>query len=76
VLDLRRQRKPRGHKAFHTEYRTLNVQLSRLPTEKGVHLLQPISLDDMDIRMHPELYKEDDQLGRLAAETMRLELDT
>jgi hypothetical protein len=76
VLDLRRQFKPREAEAFHKEYCTINVQLSRLRTRKGVHLLQPISLSDLDIRMHPLLYKEDRRLQQLAAVTMQLEMDS
>ncbi len=77
VLDLHRRREPRGDDARHNEYTTVNVQLSRLRTGKGVHLLQPISLSDLNIRMHPELKNKDLRLKQLAAETMRrLELDS
>ena len=75
VLDLSRQSKARTVDASHKRNCSVNVQLSRLESFGGVHLLEPVTLDDLDNQPHPELRDEDHRLQQLAALTMRLETD-
>jgi hypothetical protein len=70
VLDLRCRTRPSGEEAKHKRYCTVNVQLSRLKSKSGIRMLQPITLSDLNIQMHPELYEEDRRLQQLAAETI------
>jgi hypothetical protein len=59
VLDLHRLSKARGEDAIHKKYCSVNVQLSRVRSKEDLKLLQPLSLDDLDIRPHRQLCNED-----------------
>ena len=71
VLDLSWRSKAVGENASHKRYCSVYVQLSRLRSLKGVRLLQPVTFNDVNNKMHPQLYKEDSRLEQLAAETIR-----
>jgi hypothetical protein len=75
VLDLSQHSKPRTVDASHKRNCSFNVQLSRLQSFDGVHLLEPLTLDDLNHQPHPELRDEDHRLQQLAALTMRLEME-
>ena len=72
VLDLSQRSQARGDNAKHKRYCSFYVQLSRLQSEEGVQLLQPLTLRDINYQMHPQLREEDRRLERLAALTMQL----
>lgn len=71
VLDLHRSSRDRYRESPHQRYCSVYVQLSRLTSLDGLWLLEPITLNDIDNKMHPELHEEDLRLEGLAAETMR-----
>jgi hypothetical protein len=71
VLDLSWRSTPHGQDAMHKRYCSVNVQLSRLRTLIGVRLIEPVTFNDLDNKMHPELANEDLRLASLAAETMK-----
>ena len=75
VLDLHRPSKPHGQDGSHKRYCSVYVQLTRPRSLKGLHLLQPLSLDDLGNQLHPKLQDEDHRLQRLADMTMRLETE-
>ena len=75
VLDLYRSSKVRGQDASHKRYCSVYVQLTRLRSLEGLHLLQPLSLDDLNNQPHPKLRDESSQLQQLADMTMRLEIE-
>ena len=66
VLDLHRPSKPHGQDGSHKRYCSVYVQLTRPRSLKGLHLLQPLSLDDLGNQLHPKLQDEDHRLQRLA----------
>lgn len=74
VLDLSDQSKSPRQKGSH-KYFSVNVQLSRLKSEDGIQLLQPVTFRDLNIRVPHLLEEEDRRLSRLAAETT-LRLDS
>jgi hypothetical protein len=74
VLDLHRVSKAGKKEASHTRYCSNYVQPTRLKSLNGLWLLQPVTLDDVNNQMHPQLLDEDRRLQRLAAATMRLEM--
>jgi hypothetical protein len=76
VLDLSRQSQARGDNAEHQRYCSFNVQVSRLQSEEGVQLLQPLTIRDINYQMHPQLREEDRWLERLATLTMQLETNS
>lgn len=71
VLDLRRLSKGHGQTTPHRQYYSVYVQLSRLRSLKGLWLLQPVSLRDINNKVDPMLCEEDRRLQELAAATMR-----
>jgi len=62
--------------AFHKEYCSVNVQLSWLQSLKDIQLLQPVSFNDLNVRMHPQLLKKNCWLQHLAALTMQLDMNS
>ena len=76
MLDLHRLSKARGEDAIHKKYCSVNVQLSRVRSKEDLKLLQPLSLDDLDIRPHRQLCNEDLRLQQLADRTMQLEIES
>ena len=75
VLDLYRSSKVRRQDASHKRYCSVYVQLTHLRSLEGLHLLQPLSLDDLNNQPHPKLRDEGSQLRQLADMTMRLEIE-
>ena len=73
VLDLHRPSKPHGQDSSHKQYCSVYVQLTRPRSLKGLHLLQPLSLDNLGNQLHPKLQDEDHRLQRLVDMMMRLE---
>ena len=74
-VHINRSSKVRGQDASHKRYCSVYVQLTRLRSLEGLHLLQPLSLDDLGNQLHPKLQDEDHRLQRLADMTMRLETE-
>ena len=72
VLDLSRKSRAYKENALHKRYCSVYVQLSRLRSLRGLHLLQPLTLNDLQNKMHRKLHEEDCRLEQLAVETMRL----
>jgi len=69
VLDLKDNPKVRGqneHKKFCSTY----VQLSRLRSLNGLHLLQKINMNDLQFRPHDGLVAEMERLRKLEQETL------
>src|SRR5947207_15920150 len=71
VLDLSQPSKPHQDEPRHKVYCSVNVQLSHLESQKGVQLLEPLTFNDLNITMHPELYEENCRLQHLTAVTMQ-----
>jgi hypothetical protein len=73
VLDLARRTYGIGEDAAHSRHCSSNVQLSRLQTMKNLWLLEPITLNDFNNKMHHELVTEDLRLQQLAVVTLQLD---
>jgi hypothetical protein len=71
ILDLSWKSPPRGRDAMHKRYSSNYVQITRLGTKSGIQLVQPVTMDDLNNKMHPELEKEFSRLEVLACETLR-----
>ena len=71
VLDLSQSFKSCQDEPCHKVYCSVNVQLSCLESQKSVQLLEPLTFNDLNITMHPELYEKNCQLQHLTAVTMQ-----
>ncbi len=71
VLDLSQSFKSHQDESHHKVYCSVNVQLSCLKSQKNVQLLELLTFNDLNITMHPELYKKNCQLQHLTAVTMQ-----
>src|SRR5947208_1828643 len=71
VLDLSQSSKSCQDELHHKVYCSVNVQLSCLKSQKNVQLLEPLTFNDLNITMHPELYKKNCQLQHLTAVTIQ-----
>lgn len=69
VLDLRHDPSARGQDA-HKKYCSNYVQLSRLRSLEGLHLLQSITMEDLQFRPDERLLVEMERLKGLERETM------
>lgn len=71
ILDLSWKSPPRGRDAMHKRHCSNYVQVARLGTMIGVQLSQPVTSEDLNNKMHPELEKEFSRLEVLACESLR-----
>lgn len=69
ILDLKNDLARRGHDSYR-KYCSLYVQLSRLRSFQGLHLLQKITTDDLRFSPDPDLLVEMDRLRGLQAKTL------
>lgn len=69
ILDLKDVSSRRGHDS-HRKYCSLYVQLSRLRSFQGQHLLEKVTLDDLRFSPDPDLIMEMDRLRALEAKTL------
>jgi hypothetical protein len=69
ILDLRDDRKSRGRDS-HRRFCSTYVQLSRLRSLAGLHLLQPIEMCDLQHAPDPQLLGEMQRLQALELETL------
>ncbi|KAJ6125948.1 hypothetical protein N7471_010441 [Penicillium samsonianum] len=69
ILDLKNGTARRGQDS-HRKYCSLYVQLSRLQSFHGLHLLEKISFDDLRFSPDPDLIVEMDRLRALEAKTL------
>ncbi|KAJ6125807.1 hypothetical protein N7471_010300 [Penicillium samsonianum] len=69
ILDLKNGTARRGQDS-HRKYCSLYVQLSRLRSFHGLHLLEKISFDDLRFSPDPDLIVEMDRLRALEAKTL------
>jgi hypothetical protein len=69
VLDLKCNPNQRGGNS-HRKFCSLYVQLSRLRSLSGLHLLQPIHMSDLDCHPHADLQSEMQRLQLLQRETL------
>lgn len=69
ILDLKNDRRNRRYDP-HRKYCSTYVQLSRLRSLNGLHLLQPICMSDIEQRPDPQLLQEMQRLGSLQEETI------
>lgn len=69
VLDLRHDSSARGQDS-HKKYSSNNVQLSRLRSLEGLHLLQSITMEDLQFRPDERLLIEIERLRGLERETI------
>jgi hypothetical protein len=69
ILDLKNDTARRGQDS-HRKYYSLYVQLSRLRSFQGLHLLQKITFSDLRFSPDHELIIEIEKLRRLEAETL------
>lgn len=56
----------------HGKWTSINVQLGRVKTLSGVWLREPISLEDVSFRPHPDLQVELSRLEELEKQTIGL----
>jgi hypothetical protein len=70
ILDLKDDGKSRRQDS-HREYCSTYVQLSRLRSLKGLHLMQPIVMSDVAHKPDPQLLEEMRRLQALQQETLR-----
>ena len=69
VLDLKHDPSARGQDA-HKKYSSNYVQLSRLRSLEGLHLLQSITMEDLQFRPDERLLIEIERLRGLERETI------
>jgi hypothetical protein len=69
ALDLKHDPSARGQDT-HKKYCSNYVQLSRLRSSEGLHLLQSITMEDLQFRPDDRLLLEMDRLKELERETM------
>jgi hypothetical protein len=69
VLDLKHDPSARGQDA-HKKYCSNYVQLSRLRSLEGLHLLQSITMEDLQFRLDERLLIEIERLRGLERETI------
>jgi hypothetical protein len=69
ILDLKNDPARRGQDS-HRKYCSLYVQLSRLRSFRGLHLLQKITTDDLRFSPDPDLLVEMERLRDLQAKTL------
>jgi hypothetical protein len=69
ALDLKHDPSAKGQDA-HKKYCSNYVQLSRLRSSEGLHLLQSITMEDLQFRPDDRLLLEMDRLKELERETM------
>lgn len=69
ILDLKNDPTRRGQDA-HRKYCSTYVQLSRLRSFNGLHLLQKISMEDVQFQPDPRLLTEIKRLQNLEKETI------
>ena len=69
ILDLENDAARRGHDS-HREYCSLYVQLSRLRTFQGLHLLQKVKIEDLRFSPDPDLIIEMERLRDLEVKTL------
>ena len=69
VLDLKHDPSARGQDA-HKQYCSSHVQLSRLRSLEGLHLLQSITMEDLQFRPDERLLVEMERLKGLERETI------
>ena len=69
ILDLKSDAARRGQDS-HRKYCSLYVQLSRLRSFQGLHLLQKITADDLRFSPDPDLIVEMERLRGLEAKTL------
>ena len=69
VLDLKDNSKVRGRDE-HKKFCSMYVQLSRLRSLNGLHLLQKIDMNDLRVRPHDDLVAEMERLHKLEQETL------
>ena len=69
VLDLKDNPKLRGQNE-HKKFCSIYVQLSRLRSLAGLHLLQKIDMNDLRFRPHGGLVAEMETLRKLDEETL------
>lgn len=71
ILDLKDDSKNRRRDS-HRKYCSTYVQLSRLRSLADLHLLQPISMCDLEHRPDPQLLQEIQRLQLLQDKTLRI----
>ena len=69
VLDLKNDPSARGQDK-HKKFCSMYVQLSRLRSLSGLHLLQRIDMSDLEFRPHEGLVAEMERLHELEQETI------
>jgi len=69
VLDLKDNPKVRGQDE-HKKFCSMYIQLSRLRSLNGLHLLQKIDMNDLRFHPHVGLLVEIERLGKLEQETL------
>ena len=72
TADLHYLSRARRDDAIHKRYCSMVVQLSRPQSLEGLHLLELLSLYDLEYHPHPKLHEEDEHLQKLVDETMHL----
>ena len=68
ILDLKDDHTTKTRDS-HNKFCSFNVQLSRLQSSNGVHLLRKIEMKDLEFRPHNGLVAEMERLHRLEQET-------
>ncbi|KAJ5724861.1 hypothetical protein N7493_006589 [Penicillium malachiteum] len=69
ILDLKNDAARRGQDS-HRQYCSLYVQISRLRSFRGLHLLQMVTTDDLYFSPDPDLLVEMERLRDLQARTL------
>src|SRR2546421_7339306 len=69
VLDLKNDPTAKGQDR-HKKFCSMYIQLSRLRSLSGLHLLQKIDMNDLEFRPHDDLVAETGRLHQLEQETL------
>ena len=75
ILDLKHDRAAKRQNSSHIKYCSTYVQLSRLRSLDGLHLLQKIDKNDIQFQPHPQLLIEMERLKVLEQKTILAWLD-
>jgi hypothetical protein len=69
IVDLHRRDNNRKDSVSHKRYCSVYVQLSRVKSLQGLHLLQPVTLNDLNGKPDKLLVQEDERIAQLARST-------
>ena len=69
LLDLRDDNSIRGRDT-HRKFCSFIVRLSRIQSLRGLHLLQPIQMSDLNLQPHEDMLSEVSRLQTLESQTL------